>query len=95
MTDSTYTEEEHQRALVLQAQGPDEYPYGYYLYLARQEIRRLEEDAFLNTAIQIGERVLRLLYADPDAQVNVVVTRTPEPEGGATLVFEVAEELEV
>ena len=36
-TETTYTETEHQRALEFQAQGPDEIPFGYYLYLARQE----------------------------------------------------------
>lgn len=27
----------YQRALVLQSEGPDEFPFGYYLYLAEQE----------------------------------------------------------
>jgi hypothetical protein len=30
------------RALYLQSKGPDEYPFGYYLYLARLEA---EDDA--------------------------------------------------
>jgi hypothetical protein len=30
------------RALQLQAQGPDEFPYGYYLYLARLELEENE-----------------------------------------------------
>ncbi len=28
------------RALQLQARGPDEFPFGYYLYLAREEAER-------------------------------------------------------
>lgn len=62
MSESTYTDAEHQRALALQAHGPDEYPFGYYLHLARQEIRQEERDALATVSVQIGEHVLRLLY---------------------------------
>lgn len=39
------TTAEFERAKQLQSQGPDEYPWGFYLHLARQQ---LEEEACRN-----------------------------------------------
>lgn len=36
--DDTLTEQVEKRALELQAKGPDEFPFGYYVYLAEQEL---------------------------------------------------------
>lgn len=33
-----------QRALQLQAEGPDEYPFDYYLYLAEEEADEFAEE---------------------------------------------------
>ena len=36
------SEDIRRRALALQAVGPDEYPFGYYIYLARLEAGEVE-----------------------------------------------------
>lgn len=45
MTYLTTDERIHALALVLQAEGPDEYPYGYYWHLAEIEVRAEIDEA--------------------------------------------------